>query len=72
MKKPSLQSTEAAWRIWKTEVTTDHAPIQTVAEIANIIEGAFFPEEHDCRLMRDFTGTCFKCGKVEITSPHMP
>lgn len=36
--KPSPKAVEAAWRIWKGEVTPTHATIQTVTQMAQIID----------------------------------
>ncbi len=60
--KPCQKSVEAAWRIWKAEVTSSHHPMQTVTEIAQKIEDIFYPKEHDCRFHQDLTNTCMVCG----------
>ena len=61
---PSPRAIEAAWRIWKGEVTAEHATIQTVAEMATIIANIFEPTEHVCAMSCDFNGQCMVCGTV--------
>jgi len=64
-KQYSNQVIEAAWRIWKSEVTSDgRMPIQSVTQIAEHIDSVLYPRDHICALHQDLIGQCMICGKI--------